>query len=84
MLRKLIARRHRSFSLGVFVLAIGLAAGPATAAEELRIGFVAPMTGIFAQIGKDMSNGFEMYLEEVGGDFAGAKVKFILEGPARR
>ena len=79
MLRKLIARRHRSFSLGVFVLAIGLAAGPATAAEELRIGFVAPMTGIFAQIGKDMSNGFEMYLEEVGGDFAGAKVKFILE-----
>ena len=48
-------------------------------AEELRIGFLAPMTGIFAQIGKDMSNGFTMYLDEVGHDFAGAKVQFILE-----
>ena len=50
-----------------------------TAAEELRIGFLAPMTGIFAQIGKDMSNGFKMYLDEVGSDFAGAQVTFILE-----
>ncbi len=48
-------------------------------AEELRIGFLAPMTGIFAQIGKDMSNGFKMYLDEVGNDFAGVEVKFILE-----
>ena len=79
MLRKLIAKRHWSFFLGAVALGIGLDSGPAGAAEELRIGFVAPMTGIFAQVGKDMSNGFEMYLEEVGGDFAGAKVKFILE-----
>ena len=50
-----------------------------TAAEELRIGFLAPMTGIFAQIGKDMSHGFKMYLDEVGSDFAGAQVTFILE-----
>ncbi len=49
------------------------------AAEELRIGFIAPMTGPFAQVGKDMVNGFEMYMNEVNGDFAGAKVKFILE-----
>jgi branched-chain amino acid transport system substrate-binding protein len=49
------------------------------AAEELRIGFLAPMTGIFAQIGEDMSNGFKMYLDEVGQNFAGAKVTFIVE-----
>ncbi|OGA24847.1 MAG: hypothetical protein A3I02_12575 [Betaproteobacteria bacterium RIFCSPLOWO2_02_FULL_67_26] len=49
------------------------------AAQELRIGFLAPTTGIFAQIGKDMTNGFQMYLDEVKGDFAGAKVKFIVE-----
>src|SRR5262249_9178037 len=49
------------------------------AAEELRIGFIAPMTGPFAQVGKDMVNGFEMYTEEVKNDFAGASVKFILE-----
>jgi branched-chain amino acid transport system substrate-binding protein len=47
--------------------------------EELRIGFIAPLTGIQAQVGKDMLNGFQMYLEEVGGDFAGAKVDLIVE-----
>jgi len=49
------------------------------AAEELRIGFIAPMTGPFAQVGKDMVNGFEMYTEEAKNDFAGASIKFILE-----
>ena len=61
-----------------FVMSLSLTSG-AAAQEELRIGFVAPTTGIFAQVGKDMSNGFDMYMDEVKGDFAGAKVKFILE-----
>jgi len=79
MLRKLVTRRQWLFSLSAVALGIGLASGPAGAAEELRIGFIAPMTGIFAQIGKDMHNGFQMYVDEVGGNFAGAKVKVILE-----
>src|SRR6516165_5334891 len=56
-----------------------LATTPDAAAQELIIGFIAPMTGPFAQVGKDMVNGFQMYSEEVKGDFAGATVKFILE-----
>jgi len=48
-------------------------------AEELRIGYLAPTTGIFAQVGKDMVNGFQLYLDEVKNDFGGAKVKFIVE-----
>jgi branched-chain amino acid transport system substrate-binding protein len=59
--------------------AAALVAAPAPAAEELRIGFLAPLTGVFAQIGRDMTNGFQMYLDEVGGNFAGAPVKFIVE-----
>ena len=51
----------------------------AARAEELRIGFIAPMTGIFAQIGKDMVNGFQMYLDEHGNKLGGADVKFIVE-----
>jgi branched-chain amino acid transport system substrate-binding protein len=62
---------------GCLVSALG--AGPAAVAAELRIGFLAPTTGIFAQVGRDMVNGFQMYLDEVGGDFAGAKVSFIVE-----
>lgn len=57
-------------------LSLGLSA---TRADELRIGFLAPTTGIFAQIGKDMVDGFQMYLDETKGDFAGAQVKFIVE-----
>jgi branched-chain amino acid transport system substrate-binding protein len=50
-------------------------------ADELRIGFIAPMTGIFAQVGKDMVNGFQMYLDDHKGKnaFGGATVKFIVE-----
>ena len=55
-----------------------LAAGPA-GSQELKIGFLAPMTGIFAQIGKDMENGFQLYLDEQKGSLAGAKVVFIVE-----
>src|ERR1044071_2856936 len=64
-------------ALAGVVLGFGLAAP--SGAEELRIGFVAPMTGIFAQIGKDMVNGFEMYLNEHGNKLGGADVKFIVE-----
>ncbi|HEV3396385.1 MAG TPA: ABC transporter substrate-binding protein [Xanthobacteraceae bacterium] len=56
----------------------GLGAAPA-GADELRIGFIAPLTGPFAQVGKDMVNGFEMYLDEAKGEFAGDKVKLIVE-----
>ncbi|MPZ57342.1 MAG: ABC transporter substrate-binding protein [Rhizobiales bacterium] len=61
---------------------VALAMAPMSSAgaqEELRIGFVAPTTGIFAQVGKDMVDGFQMYLDEVKSDFGGAKVKFIVE-----
>src|SRR3989449_6949042 len=60
------------------VVALGVTL-PANAAEELRIGFVAPTTGIFAQVGKDMVDGFQLYLDEVKNDFGGAPVKFIVE-----
>src|SRR2546423_2273491 len=61
---------------GVVALSVTPAAN---AAEELRIGFVAPTTGIFAQVGKDMVDGFQLYLDDVNSDFGGGKVKFIVE-----
>lgn len=53
-------------------------------AEELRIGFLAPTTGLFAQIGKDMVDGFQMYLNANGNKLGGADVKFIVEDEAGR
>ena len=60
-------------------LLLGATLSPAAQAEELRIGFIAPMTGIFAQVGKDMVDGFQMYLDEHGNKLGGMDVKFILE-----
>jgi branched-chain amino acid transport system substrate-binding protein len=60
-------------------LALGGALARPAKADELRIGFIAPMTGIFAQVGKDMVNGFQMYLDEHKGKLSGMDVKFIVE-----
>ncbi|HSF33098.1 MAG TPA: hypothetical protein VLK82_21840, partial [Candidatus Tectomicrobia bacterium] len=53
---------RRTTSLAMLVLVWGLWTTPGFTAEELRIGFLAPLTGPFAQIGEDMTNGFKMYL----------------------
>jgi branched-chain amino acid transport system substrate-binding protein len=71
-------------SLSRLTLPLCLAAGVLGAAmpapaQELKIGFLAPRTGIFAQLGTDMVNGFQMYLDEHDGRLGGAKVTFIVE-----
>ena len=73
----MIAKSSAMAAAGI-AIAIGLVGMPG-AAEEIRIGFIAPITGPFAQAGKDMVNGWEMYTDEVKNDFAGATIKFILE-----
>lgn len=67
-----------SLSLGI---AIAATMSPVSHAQtqELRIGFIAPRTGIFTAIGTDMVNGFQMYLDEHKGMLGGAKVTFIVE-----
>src|ERR1051325_7712303 len=71
--RTSMAFRHTSILLALLsgaALAVA-ASAPSRAADELRIGVIAPMTGPFAQVGKDMVDGFNMYVEEASGDFAG-------------
>ena len=70
--------------IGIALLAsaamVSAAARVAQAQEkELRIGFIAPMTGPFAQVGRDMLDGLNMYIEENKGEFAGTKVRVIVE-----
>src|ERR1041385_7611507 len=69
-----------SRSLALFGSAFAVMAGTAgTQAQELKIGFLAPRTGIITALGTDMVNGFQMYLDEHDGRLGGAKVTFILE-----
>src|SRR5476651_1051009 len=60
-------------------LALGFGLTAPANAEDLVIGFLAPTTGLYAQIGKDMVDGFQMYLDEHGNKLGGADVKFIVE-----
>jgi branched-chain amino acid transport system substrate-binding protein len=75
MTAKLLAR------VGIIAFAVVLTSlmTRGAAAEELRIGFLAPTTGPFAQIATDMINGFQMYLKDHDGKLGGATVNFIVE-----
>jgi len=50
-------------------------AGPAAAQEPIRVGFLGPLSGIFAQAGKDMLDGLKLGLEQAGGQIAGRKIE---------
>jgi branched-chain amino acid transport system substrate-binding protein len=65
--------------LAVMALVI---AGPSSGWAQkgpIKLGFLTQMTGGGAAVGKDMSNGFMMYLEEIGNQIAGRKVEVIVE-----
>jgi branched-chain amino acid transport system substrate-binding protein len=77
MTGNLVRRASPMLAGAGFVLAALLT--QAAAQEDLRIGIIAPMTGPFAQVGTDMTNGFKMYLDQANSTFAGTKVSPIIE-----
>ncbi|HKZ07458.1 MAG TPA: ABC transporter substrate-binding protein [Methylomirabilota bacterium] len=69
--------------LALIAAALLLGAPPTPAQPgPIKIGFLAPLTGGAAQIGRDTVNGFEMYLSEAGNQIAGRKVELIVEDTA--
>ena len=48
-----------------FTLLTTASVGFAATESTVRIGFLTPFVGVYAKIGKDMDNGFKLYLEEV-------------------
>ena len=65
---------------GLLALALTVDAVPVWAQKgPIKVGFLTQMTGGGAAVGKDMSNGFMMSLEEISNQIAGRKVEVILE-----
>jgi len=60
-------------------VAVGLGLSATAGAEELRIGYLAPLTGGLAQTGIDMRDGFLLYLDQHGNKLGGMDVKLIIE-----
>jgi branched-chain amino acid transport system substrate-binding protein len=56
-----------------------LLAVPAPAADPIRVGYLGPLTGIFAAAGKDMLDGLKMAFEQVNYEAAGRKIELIEE-----
>src|SRR5262245_3818973 len=68
-----------SFRSGVAVIVAVVAGDPAAAAETIRIGYLGPLTGIFAQAGKDMLDGLKLGLEQVNYQAGGRKIELFEE-----
>ncbi|MCU0955990.1 MAG: ABC transporter substrate-binding protein [Hydrogenophaga sp.] len=45
--------------------------------DKLRVGFMLPYTGTFAQLGVAIENGFRMAINEQGGKIAGREIEFF-------
>jgi branched-chain amino acid transport system substrate-binding protein len=69
-----IALAALALTLGTFV-----APGRGDAAETIKVGFMAPLSGIFAQAGKDMLEGIRLAFEQIGYQSAGRKIELIEE-----
>ncbi len=62
--------------------AVGAAAGRRGWSAEkgpVRVGYIAPFSGPFAQNAKDMWDGFRLYFEEIGMQAAGRKIELLSE-----
>jgi branched-chain amino acid transport system substrate-binding protein len=54
-------------------------AGPAVAAEPLKIGVLMPTSGVFAVLGQHQLKGMQFAVEEAGGEVAGRKIELVHE-----
>jgi len=62
-----------------FFLSGSLTSASAQSQGPIRVGFLAPLSGGLAQNGKDMLDGFQLYLEEISNQMEGRKIEFIPE-----
>jgi branched-chain amino acid transport system substrate-binding protein len=60
-------------AVSLLLLAVGF--GPAAAADAIRVGYLGPLTGIFAQAGRDMLDGLKLSLEQAGYQAAGRTIE---------
>src|SRR2546423_15615558 len=74
-----LSRPRRSF-LSAILVATGLAAAPALAADPIKIGHVAALSGASAQSGEAITRGIQVAIDEInakGGLLGGRKLELV-------
>jgi branched-chain amino acid transport system substrate-binding protein len=77
-----MARRNRTIVAGFVALVCGIsffAAAPARAQAPFKAGFLIPLTGVYAALGEDLRDGFQLYWSQVGSKAGGRAVEVIVE-----
>src|SRR4051794_31109333 len=76
--------RRAFLRTGVATAALGTVPWRATRAQAtpIKIGLLAPLTGVVAAGGKELADGFQMYWEQIGGQVAGRKIEITVEDDA--
>ena len=69
----------RGLAAASLAVACGLAAGPARAADPIKIGLILPMTGQQATTGRQIDAAVKLYLAQNGNTVAGRTVEVILK-----
>jgi branched-chain amino acid transport system substrate-binding protein len=79
-------RRQFLKSTTAALTAAGVGAGPWRGARAqagpIKIGLLAPLTGVVASGGKEMVEGVQFYLDQVKGEMGGRKVELVIEDDA--
>jgi branched-chain amino acid transport system substrate-binding protein len=79
-------RRQFLKSTTAALTAAGVGAGPWRSAQAqagpIKIGLLAPLTGVVASGGKEMVEGVQFYLDQVKGEMGGRKVELVIEDDA--
>lgn len=56
--------------------------GAAAGGKTITVGLLNPTTGVFAALGSDTNDGFQMYLDERGGTLSGWRIRTVTEDDA--
>ena len=65
----------RSMFYGAALAAV--LAGPAQAAETVKVGLILPYSGVFARLGETMDNAVKLWVEQNGDSAGGTKIEII-------
>jgi len=75
-----MSRIHTTLVALALLVAMGSPAARQTTTDDpIKIGFMAPLSGAYAQNGRDILNGFLLALDEIGYRAAGRKIELIIE-----